>query len=247
MTEINSEDNNVANCIRDCIDEIEKLVLKAIELTKRNGRVFYLGSGTSGRLGILDASECLPTFGVDDKFIGIIAGGDAAFRKAKEFAEDSEKQGWLDLKSFNVNQNDLVVGISASGTTPYVVSALRKCKKNGITTGSISCNLNAKISKYSDYPIETVVGPEYITGSSRMKAGTAQKMILNMISTTVMIKLGRIYDNKMIDMKLSNNKLYERATRILKTILDLDTETAKKLIEEHKSIRTALENFKKKK
>ena len=191
----------------------------------------------------MDASECLPTFGVDDKFIGIIAGGDAAIRKAKEFAEDSKEQGWLDLKSHNVNLNDLVIGISASGSTPYVVSALKKCKKNGITTGSISCNLNAKISKYSDFPIETLVGPEYITGSSRMKAGTAQKMILNMISTSVMIKLGKVLDNKMVDMRLYNEKLKNRAIRILKSVLKISEKNAKNLMKNSDSVRDAINKY----
>ena len=196
-------------------------------------------------MGIVDASECLPTFGIGDKIIGIIAGGDKAIRISQEFAEDSTSTAWLDLSKHNVSKNDMVIGISASGSTPYVIGGLEMSKKNNITTGCITCNLQTKIAENSDFPVEVIVGPEYVTGSSRMKAGTAQKMILNMISTTVMIKLGRIYDNKMIDMKLSNNKLYERAVRILKTILDIETETAKKLIEEYKNIRTAIENFKK--
>jgi len=221
------------------------LISKAIELVNQDGRIFYIGSGTSGRLGIVDASECLPTFGIGDKIIGIIAGGDKAIRLSQEFAEDSTSDAWLDLTKHNVSENDLVIGISASGSTPYVNGGLETCKKNNITTGCITCNSQSNIASNSDFPIEVIVGPEYVTGSSRMKAGTAQKMILNMISTSVMIKLGRVHDNKMIDMKLSNNKLYDRAIRILKSILDIETETARELIEKYKNIRTAVENFKK--
>tara|TARA_Y100000739_G_scaffold42877_1_gene32493 strand:+ start:589 stop:1401 length:813 start_codon:yes stop_codon:yes gene_type:complete len=247
LSEINLEDSTIADSVKKCLPQINNLISKAVDLVSSKGRIFYIGSGTSGRLGIVDASECLPTFGIGDKIIGIIAGGDKAIRISQEFAEDSTSTAWSDLAKHNVNKNDLVIGISASGSTPYVVGGLEMSKKNKITTGCITCNLQTKIAINSDFPIEVIVGPEYVTGSSRMKAGTAQKMILNMISTTVMIKLGRIHDNKMIDMKLSNNKLYDRAIRILKTILDIDTETAKKLIEEHKNIRTAVENFKKNK
>ena len=245
LSEINLEDSTIANSVKNCLPQINDLISKAVELVISKGRIFYIGSGTSGRLGIVDASECLPTFGIGDKIIGIIAGGDKAIRISQEFAEDSTSTAWLDLTKHNVSKSDMVIGISASGSTPYVIGGLEMSKKNKITTGCITCNLQTKIAENSDFPVEVIVGPEYVTGSSRMKAGTAQKMILNMISTTVMIKLGRIYDNKMIDMKLSNNKLYERAVRILKTILDIETETAKKLIEEHKNIRTAIENFKK--
>ena len=216
-----------------------------IELINSNGRIFYIGSGTSGRLGIVDASECLPTFGIGDKIVGIIAGGEKAIRESQEFAEDSISDAWFDLKKYDLNKNDFVIGISASGSTPYVVGGLKKCKDNNISTGCITCNKDTEIANYSDFPIEVIVGPEYVTGSSRMKAGTAQKMILNMISTSVMIKLGRVLDNKMIDMKLSNNKLYDRANRILKSILNIDSKTAKELINKHKNIRDAIENFKK--
>ena len=216
-----------------------------IELINSNGRIFYIGSGTSGRLGIVDASECLPTFGIGDKIVGIIAGGEKAIRESQEFAEDSIYDAWFDLKKYDLNKNDFVIGISASGSTPYVVGGLKKCKDNNISTGCITCNKDTEIANYSDFPIEVIVGPEYVTGSSRMKAGTAQKMILNMISTSVMIKLGRVLDNKMIDMKLSNNKLHDRANRILKSILNIDSKTAKELINKHKNIRDAIENFKK--
>ena len=187
----------------------------------------------------------MPTFGIGDKIIGIIAGGDKAIRESQEFAEDSTSCAWIDLEKHNISRKDLVVGISASGSTPYVIGGLKKCLENQINTGCITCNNETQLKTYSKFPIEVIVGPEYVTGSSRMKAGTAQKMILNMISTSVMIKLGRILDNKMIDMKLSNNKLIERAVRILKSILNIDTETAKKLIYKHNSIRDAVENFKK--
>ena len=208
-----------------------------------DGRIFYIGSGTSGRLGIVDASECLPTFGIDDKIYGIIAGGDKAIRKSQEYAEDSKTQAWEDLKPYNLSKNDIVIGISASGSTPYVVSGINECNKNGIYTGCITCNRNSSLAKLSSYPVEVIVGPEYITGSSRMKAGTAQKMVLNMISTTVMIKQGRVFDNKMIDMKLSNNKLHERAIRILKSILKISDDEAKKLIKENNNIRLSIEKF----
>ena len=220
-----------------------KLVEKTSELLINDGRIFYIGSGTSGRLGIVDASECLPTFGIEDKIYGIIAGGDKAIRKSQEYAEDSKTQAWEDLKPYNLSKNDIVIGISASGSTPYVVSGINKCNKNGIYTGCITCNRNSSLAKLSSYPVEVIVGPEYITGSSRMKAGTAQKMVLNMISTTVMIKLGRVFDNKMIDMKLSNNKLHERAIRILKSILKIGDDEAKKLIKENNNIRLSIEKF----
>ncbi len=209
-----------------------------------NGRIFYIGSGTSGRLGIVDASECLPTFGIDGKIYGIIAGGDKAIRKSQEYAEDSKIQAWEDLKKYKLSKNDIVIGVSASGSTPYVVSCIEECNKNGIYTGCITCNKNSPLAKLCLYPIEVIVGPEYITGSSRMKAGTAQKMVLNMISTTVMIKLGRVFDNKMIDMKLSNSKLHKRAVRILKSILNIGGEEAKKLIKENNNVRLSIEKFK---
>tara|TARA_B100001939_G_C16830888_1_gene568626 strand:+ start:179 stop:865 length:687 start_codon:yes stop_codon:yes gene_type:complete len=223
---------------------VNQLIEEAFKILKNDGRLFYIGSGTSGRLGILDASECLPTFGIENKIIGLIAGGDKAIRKSQEYAEDSITNAWKDLLVYKIDQNDMVIGISASGTTPYVVGGLISCKKNGITTGCITCNKDTKIAENSDFPIEVIVGPEYISGSSRMKAGTAQKMILNMISSAVMIKLGRVLDNKMIDMKLSNNKLYDRAVRIVESILNVDKNTAKDLIYKYKNIRLAIENHK---
>ena len=192
LLDINSEDYSVARSVNESIPQILKLVEKTSELLINDGRIFYIGSGTSGRLGIVDASECLPTFGIDDKIYGIIAGGDRAIRKSQEYAEDSKTQAWEDLKPYNLSKNDIVIGISASGSTPYVVSGINECNKNGIYTGCITCNRNSSLAKLSSYPVEVIVGPEYITGSSRMKAGTAQKLVLNMISTISMIKIGKI-------------------------------------------------------
>ena len=234
----------MAISVKKCLPMVNLLIEKAFKILKNDGRLFYIGSGTSGRLGILDASECLPTFGIENKIIGLIAGGDAAIRKSQEHAEDSMTNAWKDLLCYKIDQNDMVIGISASGSTPYVLGGLINCKKNGIATGCITCNKDTKIAQNSDFPIEVIVGPEYISGSSRMKAGTAQKMILNMISSTVMIKLGRVLDNKMIDMKLSNNKLNERAIRIVESILNIDKNIAKDLIYKYKNIRLAIENYK---
>ena len=211
----------------------------------KGGRLFYIGAGTSGRLGILDASECPPTFGVSDQIvIGLIAGGDKAIRKSQEFAEDSLEQGWEDLKKYEINSNDSVIGIAASGTTPYVVSTIKKCNEKEILTGCITCNSNSPLSKEAKFPIEVVVGPEVVTGSTRMKSGTAQKMILNIISTTLMIRLGRVKGNKMVDMQLANNKLVDRAEKMLMNELKISLDEAKKLLQKHKSVRKSIENFK---
>jgi N-acetylmuramic acid 6-phosphate etherase len=242
ITDINYEDKSVANSVRKSLSEIEKLTLKVYNYLLAGGRLFYIGSGTSGRMGVLDASECPPTFGVNDTVIGIIAGGDKAIRNSQEFAEDSVNQGWLDLKNHNINKKDIVIGIAASGTTPYVLNALKSCNKNQIETGSICCNRNSPISLNSNNPVEVIVGPEYITGSSRMKAGTAQKMILNMISTAVMIKLGKVKGSLMIDMQLSNNKLIERALDMLTKSLNVTKEEAEKLILKYGSVRKVIEN-----
>lgn len=243
ISEINHEDKSVAISVGNSIKEIEKLIVNIYNRVSSGGRLFYIGSGTSGRMGILDASECLPTFGVKDAIIGIIAGGDKAIRNSQEFAEDSPDQGWIDLTNHNITNKDIVVGIAASGTTPYVLNAIKICKKNRIETGSICCNKNSPISLVSDNPIEIIVGPEYITGSSRMKAGTAQKMILNMISTSVMIKLGKVKGSLMIDMQLSNNKLIERATNMVVSSLNIPYSDAKELIKKHGSVRKAIENY----
>ena len=242
LSNINQEDHKIAACVKKVIPDINDLVVEIITKVKNNGRIFYIGAGTSGRLGILDASECPPTFGVShDLFIGLIAGGDKAIRKSKEFAEDNYDLGWEDLKKYEINNKDSVIGIAASGTTPYVVGAIKKCSEQNILTGCITCNSKTPLAKNTKYPIEVIVGPEVITGSTRMKAGTAQKLVLNIISTTLMIKMGKIKDNKMIDMQLSNNKLIKRAENILIKELEISHEQAKKLLDSTKSVRKSLE------
>lgn len=241
LTNINNEDKTVPHAVERAIPQIEPLVEVIVAKMHPGGRLFYIGAGTSGRLGIVDASECPPTFGVPhDWVIGLMAGGDSAIRKAVEFAEDSEVQGWKDLQTYLIDQQDVVIGIAASGTTPYVVHGLRHCQEHGIVTGCITCNPGAPVSQYADYPIEVIVGPEFVTGSTRMKAGTAQKLVLNMISTSVMIQLGRVLDNKMVDMQLSNTKLVERGTIMLMQALDLDYETAKAQLLKYGSVRKAM-------
>jgi N-acetylmuramic acid 6-phosphate etherase len=242
---INKEDHSVAKSVSRNLDKIEKLINNIEPRMHKGGRLFYIGAGTSGRLGILDASECPPTFGVSDQIvIGLIAGGDKAIRKSQEFAEDSLEQGWEDLKKYEINSNDSVIGIAASGTTPYVVSTIKKCNEKEILTGCITCNSNSPLSKEAKFPIDVVVGPEVVTGSTRMKSGTAQKMILNIISTTLMIRLGRVKGNKMVDMQLSNNKLVDRAEKMLMNELKISLDEAKKLLQKHKSVRKSIENFK---
>lgn len=244
LTNINSEDKTVPLAVEKAIPQIEKLIVQVVPKLKSGGRLFYIGAGTSGRLGIVDASECPPTFGVShDLVIGLIAGGDSAIRKAVEFAEDSVKQGWEDLKSFNISSNDVVIGIAASGTTPYVIGALKKCNENKIITGCITCNDNSPLAKTAKYPVIVIVGPEFVTGSSRMKAGTAQKLVLNMITTSSMIQLGKIKDNKMIDMQLSNNKLVDRGTKMLMNELQIDEISANKLLQKYGNVRNAINNY----
>lgn len=245
LKNINQEDQKVAIAVQAVLPKIEPLVDTIVKKMQQGGRLFYIGAGTSGRLGILDASECPPTFGVpDDWVIGLIAGGDGAIRKAVEFAEDDINLAWKDLQEYHINSTDVVIGIAASGTTPYVIHGLKDCQENQVTTGSITCNPDAPVSAYADYPIEIPVGPEFVTGSTRMKSGTAQKLILNMISTSVMIKMGRVKDNKMVDMQLSNTKLVDRGTRMIVAALDLEYEAAQKLLLAHGSVRLAIENFK---
>jgi len=240
---INNEDEKVAGIVKQQIPSIVSLIEVIVEKLKLGGRLFYLGAGTSGRLGILDASECPPTFGVShDLVIGLIAGGDSAIRKAVEFAEDNNELGWEDLKKYDVSNNDVVVGIAASGTTPYVVGALKRCQEHNVTTGCITCNLNSPLSTHSDYPIEVIVGPEFVTGSTRMKAGTAQKLVLNMITTSSMIKLGKVLGNKMVDMQLSNNKLVDRGTKMIMDKTSISSEKAKELLLKHGSVREAIKN-----
>jgi len=244
LQNINAEDQKVAHAVEQVIPKVEALVQVIVQKMKGGGRLFYIGAGTSGRLGILDASECPPTFGVaDDMIIGIIAGGDFAIRKAVENAEDDIQLAWSDLEKHEVSNNDVVIGIAASGTTPYVVHGLEAAQKNGLTTGCITCNLGSPLANVSDFPIEVIVGPEFVTGSSRMKAGTAQKMILNMISTSVMIQLGRVRGNKMIDMQLSNQKLRERGVRMIQSALGVSNEDAKVLLQKYGNVRNTLNSF----
>jgi N-acetylmuramic acid 6-phosphate etherase len=210
---------------------------------KKGGRLFYIGAGTSGRLGVVDASECPPTFGVPfDMVIGLIAGGDIAIRKAVEYAEDNWEQAWKDLQAYNITQKDVVIGIAASGRTPYVIGGLQACREKGILTGCITCNAGSKLAAAAEYPVEVVVGPEFVTGSTRMKAGTAQKLVLNMISTSVMIQLGRVRGNKMVDMQLSNEKLVDRGVKMVMDELQIDEEKAAQLLKQHGSVRKAVDS-----
>ena len=242
LTNINKEDQTVAITVAKTIPQITPLIEIIAEKMAAGGRLFYIGAGTSGRLGIVDASECPPTYGVPhDWVIGLMAGGDQAIRKAVEFAEDDTGLAWRDLSEYLVSEQDVVIGIAASGTTPYVVHGLKDCRAKGIITGCITCNPGSPVAEQADYPIEAVVGPEFVMGSTRMKAGTAQKLILNMISTSVMIKLGRVIDNKMVDMQLSNNKLVDRGTKMLMKALDLDYEEANQRLLKYGSVRKAME------
>jgi N-acetylmuramic acid 6-phosphate etherase len=244
LTNINTEDKTVPFAVENALPQIEALVEQIIVKMKSGGRLFYIGAGTSGRLGVVDASECPPTFGVDfDTIIGIIAGGDTAIRKAVEFAEDDKNQAWKDLQEWKITKNDVVVGIAASGTTPYVIAGLQKCNENKIITGSISCNAESPLSKTAQYPIDVIVGPEFVTGSSRMKAGTAQKLVLNMISTTTMIALGKVKGNKMVDMQLSNDKLIDRGIRMIMEEISVTYEIGAKLLDEYGSVRKAVNFF----
>jgi len=226
LININTEDKTVPYAVEKAIPQIELLIPQIVSKLKSGGRLFYIGAGTSGRLGIVDASECPPTFGVNhDLVVGLIAGGDDAIRNAVEFAEDSTQQGWNDLKKHDISSNDVVIGIAASGTTPYVISALEQCNKQDIITGCITCNHNSPLSNTAQFPIEVIVGPEFVTGSSRMKAGTAQKLVLNMISTATMIQLGKVKGNKMVDMQLSNNKLVDRGIKMIMNELNISQKT----------------------
>jgi len=244
LVNINNEDQKVPFAVEKSIPQIEKLVEKTVEKLKKGGRLFYIGAGTSGRLGILDASECPPTFGVeDDLVIGLIAGGDAAIRKAVEEAEDSTTQGWEDLKAFHFSDKDVLVGIAASGTTPYVVSTVNKAREAGAVTGCITMNPDSPLEQAAEFPITVVVGPEFVTGSSRMKAGTAQKLVLNMISTTTLIQLGHVKGNKMVDMQLTNAKLVDRGSKMIVKETGLDYKQAEALLLKEGSVRKALKAF----
>ncbi|MDN3617976.1 MULTISPECIES: N-acetylmuramic acid 6-phosphate etherase [Polaribacter] len=245
LSNINNEDKTVPLAVEKALPQIESLTTQIVTKLQDGGRLFYLGAGTSGRLGVLDASECPPTFGVSQEIVvGIIAGGDIAIRNAVEFAEDSKNQGWLDLQEHQVSSKDVVVGIAASGTTPYVISALEACNKNNIVTGCIACNENSPLGIVAQFPIEVVVGPEFVTGSSRMKAGTAQKLVLNMLSTATMIQLGKVKGNKMVDMQLSNKKLVERGQKMLALELNIDQTEASALLLKYGNVRNALKNYK---
>ena len=246
LKNINKEDRTVPLAVDKAIPQIEKLVKVIVTHMKKGGRLFYMGAGTSGRLGIVDASECPPTYGIEQgKVIGLIAGGDSAIRKAVEFAEDDEQQGWKDLQRYKITSKDVVIGIAASGSTPYVIGALKTCNSKKIATGCIVCNANSILAKTVKYPVEVISGAEFVTGSTRMKAGTAQKLALNMISTSVMIKLGRVKGNKMVDMQLSNNKLVKRGTNMLVKELNLDYASAEKLLLKYGSVRKAVNGYKK--
>lgn len=246
LSSINKEDQTVAFAVKKSLTQIENLTTKVVEKLRNGGRLFYIGAGTSGRLGIVDASECPPTFGVPHGLVvGLIAGGDIAIRKAVEFAEDSTTKGWEDLQNQKISDKDFVIGLAASGTTPYVISALEKCNENTILTGCITCNEKSPLAEVSKFPIEVIVGPEFVTGSSRMKAGTAQKLVLNMISTATMIQLGKVKGNKMVDMQLSNNKLVDRGEKMLIIELNIDQKTASELLHKYGNVRNALLNYKK--
>ena len=244
LEDINTEDHKVADAVQKAIPQIEKLVTLIIPRVKKGGRIFYMGAGTSGRLGVLDASEIPPTFGMPPTVvIGLIAGGDTALRNPVENAEDDMSRGWEELLQHHINSEDTVIGIAASGTTPYVIGAMHTAREHGILTGCITSNPNSPMATEADVPIEVIVGPEYVTGSSRMKSGTAQKMILNMISTTIMIELGRVQGNKMVNMQLSNQKLIDRGTRMIIEELHLDYEKAEALLMLHGSVKSAIEAY----
>ena len=243
LENINREDQTVPHAVAKVIPNIEKLVEIIVERMQGGGRLFYIGAGTSGRLGVVDASEIPPTYGMPHgKVIGIIAGGDQAIRKAVEHAEDNPQQAWLDLEAHSINAQDVLIGIAASGRTPYVVGGLKKAREEGIVTGSITCNAGSKVAQNSDHPIEVIVGPEFVTGSTRMKSGTAQKLVLNMISTATMIKLGRVKGNKMVDMQLTNDKLVDRGVRMVMEELNIDEAEAAALLKQYGSVRSAVDS-----
>lgn len=246
LVNINKEDNTVPNAIEKVIPRIELLVNAVVEKMQEGGRLFYIGSGTSGRLGVVDASEIPPTYGMSHgRVIGIISGGDKAIRMAVEHAEDDPKQAWIDLSAHQITSRDVLIGIAASGRTPYVIGGVRDARKHGIVTGCITCNDGSELAKNVDYPVEVVVGPEFVTGSTRMKAGTAQKLVLNMISTATMIKLGRVRGNKMVDMQLTNDKLIDRGAKMIMDELNIDREEAEQLLKEFGNVRDAVDSKRK--
>ncbi len=242
ISNINKEDQAVPLAVKKALPTIEKLIENIVPRMKKGGRLYYIGAGTSGRLGILDASECPPTYGVPhDMVIGIIAGGDQAIRKAVENAEDDAEQAWKDIQRYGINDQDTIIGIAASGTTPYVIGGIKDARQHGLLTGCITCNQNSPLSQTTEYPIEVIVGPEFVTGSTRMKAGTAQKLVLNMISTTVMVKLGKVKGNKMVNMRLSNEKLVRRGTKMIMEATGLKEEEARRILLKFGSVSAALE------
>jgi N-acetylmuramic acid 6-phosphate etherase len=244
LVNINQEDKTVPLAVEKAIPQLEVLVQAVVERMQKGGRLFYIGAGTSGRLGIVDASECPPTYGVPHGLVvGIIAGGDTAIRKAVEFAEDDYEQAWKDLQQHAINPKDIVVGIAASGRTPYVIGGLEKCRATGIATGCIVCNAGSKVSQVADYPVEVITGPEFVTGSTRMKAGTGQKLALNMLTTATMIQLGHVKGNKMVDMQLSNHKLVHRAVRMVMDELPVSETEAERLLQQYGSVRAAIDNY----
>ncbi|MCS7018752.1 MAG: N-acetylmuramic acid 6-phosphate etherase [Cytophagales bacterium] len=244
LININKEDKTVPFAVEKAIPQLEALIVAVVERMKQGGRLFYIGAGTSGRLGIVDASECPPTYGVEHGLVvGLIAGGDAAIRKAVEFAEDDFEQAWKDISEYLPTSLDTVIGIAASGRTPYVVGGLRAARAHGLLTGCIVCNPNSPVAAEAEFPVEIIVGPEFVTGSTRMKSGTAQKLALNMISTSVMIQLGRVRGNKMVDMQLSNHKLVDRGTRMVMTQLNISYEEAAALLQRYGSVRKAIDNY----
>jgi N-acetylmuramic acid 6-phosphate etherase len=243
LTAMNQEDRTVPEAVEKAIPQIERLTTVITDKMLVGGRLFYIGAGTSGRLGVLDASEIPPTYGMPfDLIIGVIAGGEDAIRKPIENAEDDYEQGWADLEKYEIDEKDVVVGIAASGTTPYVIGAMKESRKRGIVTGCIVCNPGSPVAEQADYPIEVVVGPEFVTGSTRMKSGTAQKLVLNMLSTTVMIQIGRVEDNKMVNMQLTNSKLVDRGTRMVMARTGKDYEQAKALLLKSGSVKKAIES-----
>ncbi|QJD78030.1 N-acetylmuramic acid 6-phosphate etherase [Spirosoma rhododendri] len=244
LTNINREDQTVPLAVAKAIPQIEALVEQVVARMKQGGRLFYIGAGTSGRLGVVDASECPPTYGVPhDLVVGLIAGGDGAIRKAVEFAEDDAEQAWKDIAPYQPDANDTVIGIAASGRTPYVIGGLEQAQAAGLLTGCVVCNAGSAVAQAAEYPVEVVVGPEFVTGSTRMKSGTAQKLVLNMISTAVMIRLGRVKGNKMVDMQLSNLKLQDRAAKMVMSEIGVDRATAEQLLAQYGNVRNAIDNY----
>jgi N-acetylmuramic acid 6-phosphate etherase len=244
LTNINKEDKTVPLAVEKAIPQIEALVTAIVKRMKEGGRLIYIGAGTSGRLGVVDASECPPTYGVPhDLVIGLMAGGDGAIRKAVEFAEDDAEQAWKDIEPYHPDEHDTVIGIAASGRTPYVIGGLNKARAAGLLTGCVVCNPGSAVAQAAEFPVEVVVGPEFVTGSTRMKAGTAQKLVLNMISTSVMIQLGRVKGNKMVDMQLTNIKLQDRAAKMVMSEIGVSREEAEELLAKYSNVRGAIDGY----